>query len=228
MDSFQLDVSDLGFSGLNHGNTAASVTITNATVDPIKIHIDTDTDWATVSPSIAGVIVTILVAWLTLRLQRKQTAANLSTLRQQWMSELRTVSSEYVQLLFKNALRVEAKPGYLSSEEFIELHELIAITGTRFEMLLSRDDSDTKPIFDMETKIIDALHNLKAGEECDFILTMINDFKKLIRAELESAWADIKSDVGIKPPTARIRRRVKHCLGWVRFRPFRSSEPSPP
>lgn len=209
MDSFQLDVSDLRFSGLNHGSNVTSVTVTSGTVDPIKIHIDTDTDWATVSPSIAGVIVTILVAWLTLRLQRKQTAANLSNLRQQWMSELRAVSSEYVQLLFKQSLRIEAKPDYLSSEEFLDLHESIAVVGTRFEMLLSRDDSDTKPIFDMEERIIDALHNLKEGEDCDFILGMLNEFKKLIRSELESAWADIKADVGIKPTAGKKLRQIK-------------------
>lgn len=64
-------------------------------------------------------------------------------------------------------------------------------------MLLSRDDSDTQAIFDLDQKINDSLDNLKSGEDCNSIITMLNELKQLIRIELESAWEDIKSDVGL-------------------------------
>jgi hypothetical protein len=196
--SFQVDVADMKFGSALLAEKPTFITISTPSEEPLNIHVDTDTDWAAIGPSIAGVLVTLMVAWLTLRLQRRQTLANLSGLRQQWMTELRAVSSEYLKVLYKLALRVEAKPGFKESEEFVDLHEAVVVTGSKFEMLLSRDDADTKIIRELDTKITTALFDLKAGEDCNFILQMLDELKQLIRVELESAWEDIKSDVGIK------------------------------
>jgi len=209
VDTFVLNVADMKYAGKPLEDGKKFIIVNGDSDKPMKIHVDTDTDWAALSPSIAGILVTLLVAWLTLRLQRRQTLANLSGFRQQWMAELRAVSSEYLQLLYKMALRIQVKPGFRSTDEYLELYEAMVIAGSRFEMLLSRDDNDTKIIDDQDQKIVDAIVELKEGQNCGLILDMLDQMKHLIREELESAWNDIKVDVGLKTDRSDNRKLSK-------------------
>lgn len=197
MESYSLDVTGLKYSGSSTSEASATVVDNAFVAEPIKVHLSSDTDFYALAPSIAGVLVTLLVAGLTLRVQRKQTAANLSNLRQQWMKDLRDVGSEYMRCLYKLALDIRYKSGYKATGEYLDLYEKMVVAGSQFEMLLSRDDAETKKIDDLDQRIIDAIREMNEGDDFDDVMVMLDQMKGFIRIELESAWNDIKKDVGL-------------------------------
>lgn len=166
--------------------------------EPIYIHTDADTDFWTVAPSILGVIVAVAVGYFTLRVQKNQIRANLSTLRHQWMTELRGTSSEYLQVLCMIALRTEGKPGFKNSIEYMELYERQTILTCKFEMLLSRDDASTEAIFKLDQELCNELGLMQDGDDANSTIDKVDALKKMIRAELEDAWEDIQNDIGTR------------------------------
>lgn len=196
--SLQIDVTGLEYDGstlFKRGEISPGL---GAQDKPFYIHIDSDTDWPTVAPSAAGVIVAVLVAVLTVRIQRNQIRANISAFRHQWISDLRLVSSEYLQSLYSMAIRLKVSDGYFKSEQQLKDYDKLMVLTARFEMLLSRDDEYTQEILACDQKIMNAINNHQ--QELDFkqLTNDVNALKDLVRKELERAWSDIKADVGFK------------------------------
>lgn len=195
-EKFELSAEGLSYSGhrLSEGLKHESTVGTKA--EPLYIHTDSDTDWAALSPSIAGVVVTLIVAWLTVKVQKNQTKANLSNFRSQWMSELRTCGSEYLMAMLDMAVKNEMDKSFESSGQRFEAYRQIMALGMRFELLLTGRDDDATRLLDLESNTAQLLLNLKQGEDSQTVIDNINELKMLLRAKLENAWTDIKKDVG--------------------------------
>lgn len=195
--SFELSVEDMQYDGdYLYGQDVGSVEI-GIKEEPIYIHVDSDTDWPTVAPSVAGVLVAFIVAVLSVKVQRNQIRSNISNFRHQWITELRNCSSEYLQSLYSMAIHLETKEDYFRSEVHIEDYGRLIVLSTRFEMLLSRDDTHTKEILELDQKVMDAIDNYQKGDGFKPVVGDINALKALVRKEVERAWCDIKSDVGV-------------------------------
>ncbi|WP_336202703.1 hypothetical protein [Pseudomonas guariconensis] len=196
METFSLNVADIRYDGKGI-SVERSSTISVGTKDaPLTVFVESDTDWAATIPSAAGVVVALLVAWLTIRVQKNQILANLSNFRHQWMTELRGCASEYLQAIVTMASKTANVPGFRSSPEAFEVFRQITVLTVRFEMLLSRDDDSTAVILELDNKMVKAVLSMREGEKAQPILDMVNEFKGLLRVELEEAWIDIQCDVG--------------------------------
>lgn len=215
--SFELDSSNIKYSGTGFYQRKIASSELGSKDLPLNIHLDTDTDWAVVAPSAAGVVVALIVAWLTVRVQSNQIKANLSNFRHQWMSELRNCASEYLQTLFAVAIRRQQVQGYIEGPDFRSDQEKIAVLTCKFEMLLSRDDEKTKRLFDLDLDLIDDLYSLKFGEDKSHLIDKLNELKDMLRNELEEAWEDIQVDVGRKArrSDSKISRVYKKLCGML-------------
>jgi hypothetical protein len=149
-------------------------------------------------------VVALIVAWLTVRVQKNQIKANISNFRHQWMAELRACASEYLQVLYAVALRRESVRGYVNEKGYLEDQERIAILSCKLEMLLSRDDERTKKIFALDVELIEDVYALRFGESKAEIIDKLNVLKNILRQELEGAWEDIQIDVGKKHISSRL------------------------
>ncbi len=196
--SFELDASGARFESKGFYKKPLVESAVGLKDNPLHIQVNSDTDWAVVAPSAASVVVALIVAWLTVRVQKNQIASNLSNFRHQWMVELRTCASEYLQAIVTRAVKVESTEGFLGSPESFEIYRRITVLTLQFEMLLSRNDEETKRLFDLDNKIMDMLYKMKSGDDSEPVINLVNEMKELLRSELESAWLDVKRDVGKK------------------------------
>lgn len=210
-DSFALDLQGLKFEKKAPSPSAINSTHLGEKEKPIYMHIDTDTDWATVAPSIAGVIVALIVAILSVKIQKNQTRSNISAFRHQWMNELRACSADYFQTAYSVILRLETQDKYLESNEYRNDYDRIINLTTRFEMLLSRDDAYTAEILVLDQHLINSLDSYQIGVDFKPATDNINNLKSLVRQELERAWDDVKSDVGFIS-----RRKKKSKFAWIK------------
>lgn len=196
---FELDVSGLNFPGLGaHASEFSANEHFGMSDNPFFVHVEMATDWAVVGPSIASVVVVLIVALMSYVVQRNQIRSNLSMHRGEWIKELRKCGSEYIKALYALAIRIEANPKFFDSIERIEMYEKIAQLSSEIEMLLSRDDEEVRAIVSLDNEIMSDLNSLKSGDDCNCIIGKINRLKGLIRKEIEDAWEDIKSDLGIR------------------------------
>jgi hypothetical protein len=195
-DKFELDAHGLTFSGHRLTDDLKAEIQFGSKETPLYVFTQSDTDWASVSPSIAGVVVAIIVAWLTVRVQKNQIEANLSGFRNQWMSELRACGSEYLMAMLDMAVKIEMRPGFTETDEHFQAYRQIMSLGLKFELLLTRDDNEVNRIRDLDNQTAQILLNMKAGEDSQPVIDNINELKRLLRSELEDAWTDIKKDVG--------------------------------
>lgn len=86
-------------------------------------------------------VVALLVAWLTVRVQRNQIQGNISNFRHQWMAELREAASELI-LLMTYILNMSVKQKTLrGGEEYYKSCARAAQLKAKVELLLSRDDA---------------------------------------------------------------------------------------
>lgn len=195
-DKFELAAQGLSYSGHSLTDDVKSETKVGSKEQPLYIHTDSDTDWATASPSIAGVVVAIIVAWLTLKVQKNQVKANLSSFRNQWMSELRACGSEHLMAMVDMAVKTEMEPDFSSSGGHFEAYRKISALGLKFDLLLTRDDEDATRIRNLEEVTVRMLFAMSPGADSQPVIDNINQLKALLRSELEDAWTDIKKDVG--------------------------------
>ncbi len=196
MESFELNVNDIKYAGRSSTDLGTALLVISDPDRPLKIHVDSDTDWATVTPSAAGVVVALIVAWLTVRVQRNQISANISTFRHQWMVELRACASEYLQAIVTQSVKNEGDKDFLGSSENFEMYRRTTILTLQFEMLLSRDDAATQKIFELDNRITKKLFEMRPGDDAQPIIDLVNEMKDLLRLELEEAWIDVQRDVG--------------------------------
>lgn len=165
--------------------------------EPIYVHIETDTDWATVIPAAAGVVVALLVAWLTIGVQRNQIQGSIANFRHQWMSDLREAGSELVQILNYLTNVVTRREGYKKEQEYFDKCSRASQLRAKVDLLLSRDDDVSEEIRKASIDAIKTASSLKFRQDAEEAYKKTARLKNLLRAELESAWEDMKDDLGV-------------------------------
>lgn len=205
---FELDAGRITYEGKGFLQRNTGSDYIGTKDSPVFVYLKSDTDWATVSPSIAGVAVAVIVAMLSAKMQRNQIRSNISGFRSQWIKELRDCSAEYFQGVYSFILRMDTQDNYSGSTDFMKDFDKILNLTAKFEMLLSRDDEHTKCILEADQQLIDALQDYEKGVDFMKVANLVNGLKGLVREELERAWADVKSDVGFKSKRKSKQNRI--------------------
>jgi hypothetical protein len=200
MDNFELNIGGIRYEGKGVLINQVDRDYIGTKEAPIVVHVDTDTDWPSIIPAGAGVVVALLVAWLTVGIQKNQIQANISNFRQQWMVEFRGVASELIQLMtyLTNAIYRRNNFKTEGAAYFDKCAEM-SLLRARIELLLSSNDNDSCKIRGVGKDLVQRVANLSYGDrkEYDSLLEESGVYKDLIRKELEGAWVHMKNDLGI-------------------------------
>ncbi|WP_236184304.1 hypothetical protein [Pseudomonas juntendi] len=205
MSKVELEISGLKFASDALSVSKATEQVAGTKDLPIYLEVDTGVDYAAVVTGIAGLVVAIMVARFTMGVQRNQIQANVSTLRHHWMNELRSCSSELLQTMSVLTNHMKQVDRYKGSPEYIEQMKTAIILENKIALLLSRDDDVSKKILNAIRDIMTAINDLKHNQDNSSIFSSMTDLKHLFRGELESAWEDIKNDLGINRKYLGIR-----------------------
>jgi hypothetical protein len=200
MDGFELKIGEVRYEGKGISINQVDKNYLGTQESPIVVHVDTDTDWPSIIPAGAGVVVALLVAWLTIGVQKNQIQGNISNFRHQWMMEFRAVASELIQVMTLLVNNIYRNKDYKKSGgEFVDKCAQMSLLRAKIELLLSRDDAGSDAIRTMGTKLVRRIASLSFDDEkeYDLLLADVGGFKNLIRKELEAAWVDMKNDLGI-------------------------------
>lgn len=197
MDGFELKVGEIRYEGKGVLIHQAEQNYLGTSESPIVVHVDTDTDWPAIIPAGAGVVVALLVAWLTIGVQKNQIQGNLSNFRQQWMSELREVASELIQLMVYLVNMNTKNQKFKHSEDYYKACARSAQLRARVELLFSRDDDRSAALMKAGADALESAISCKYGGVPRLSLDKIKNYKNLLRFELEHAWIDTKGDLGL-------------------------------
>ena len=183
-------------------STASTVVIQP---EPLKLSIDTPTDWPAVSATAlvgaGSILITYFVAKLTTETQKAQTKANIANFRHKWMEDLRDTTSQLLAKIAMLHYEIKDNPDFMSSSEsnkpFGEVLQLEA------KILLMLDKSKS---YSRETnKLINSIKEALKAKKEDELEEAVNKLTNGMSDILEKAWQDIKDDLGA--PRSRSWRR---------------------
>jgi len=179
------------------GLAPLSQTAAGTEASPLYINIDTGFDYSGVITAFIGFLVAIVVGWFTVSVQRNQIQANISNFRHQWMVELRECGSELIQLFIVMTNLMGRNKDYRSGGEYVSHRSRAAQLRAKLDLLLSRDDPRTDDIRNGCGDLLDSINELRVGGDRDSRFEEVARIQDLLRLELESAWEDTKSDLGV-------------------------------
>jgi hypothetical protein len=194
--SFELNAADIKYDGQVLGKQVGNEVHVGSKELPIYVHMDSDTDWATVIPAGAGVVVAILVAWLTVGVQKNQIRGNLSNFRHHWMAELREAAAELISLMTYVVNMNSKQTGFKGSDEYYKACSRMSQLRARVNLLLSRDDDRSRKIIKFGGDANRIAIKVAYQSPTEKPLLKIKEYRDLLRAELEHAWVDTKNDLG--------------------------------
>ncbi|TLP65005.1 MULTISPECIES: hypothetical protein [Pseudomonas] len=196
-ENFKLDPKDAKYEGsVLHSQKLGAIEV-GVKEAPVFLHIDSDTDWATAVPAAAGVVVALVVAWMTIGVQKNQIQGNIANFRHHWMSDLRETGAELTQLLVYMANVNTQIKGYNPSQEYIDKCARASQLRAKIDLLLSREDKTSVELRNATKLAVDTVTGLKFGHSKEAALNNARALQTLLRQELERAWADMKSDLGV-------------------------------
>jgi len=195
-EKFELSTQGISYGGNRLSNDNKYQASVGSKAEPLYIHTDSDTDWASLSPSIAGVVVALIAAWLTMRVQKTQIKANLSNFRSQWMTDLRVCASEYLIVMLDMAVKTQKDPNFRTSKAHYEGYLKLMALGAKFELLLTGEEEDSKILRNTENETSKIILAMNSGDDAQPAIKSINNFKDLLRIKLHVTWCEIKKDVG--------------------------------
>lgn len=195
--TLELDASNLKYEGRGLHKSPLIESSVGKKESPLYIHVDSDTDWATVVPAAAGVVVALLVAWLSVGVQRNQIQGNISNFRHHWMTELRQAASELIMTLRITANGKAKKKGFNQTDRYWEYSRSAMQMHSKVSMLLSRDDAHSNAIRLEGGVLVRRVLRMQYNDP-DFLslLKEIESYQDALRSELEQAWEDAKGDLG--------------------------------
>lgn len=171
--------------------------ITSSKNSPIYLNVDTGWDFGAIVTAVIGFAVAVLVARFTVGVQRNQIKANISNFRHHWMVDLRECASELIQLMALMINNSAKQRSYKPSEDYLKHYSRALQLRSKVELLLSRDDEYTAAIRSACANLLEAINEIKIGDEINPRIAALVAFQDLLRGELERAWDDTKSDLGI-------------------------------
>ena len=164
--------------------------------EPLKLSVDTPTDWPAVSATalvgVGSILITYFVAKLTTETQKYQTKANIANFRHKWMEDLRETTS---QLLAKIAIlnyEIKDNPDYMNSSESNKPFGEILQLEAKILLMLDKSKSYSAETNKLINNIKKSLHDKNDNDLEDALNKLTNGMSDI----LEKAWQDIKDDLG--------------------------------
>jgi hypothetical protein len=166
--------------------------------EPIQIKVDSGTDPWIVAIGLGSILSSMVIAYFSFRAQKNQIKANISNLRHHWMNEVRSCSSEMVQIFSALINELATNKGFRSNPRYQELIDRGLMLQIKLNLLLTKDAPLARGIIDSSGEILIDIRKLQAGTSPVFMFARLGQLEDMLKDQLENAWRDIKLDYGVK------------------------------
>lgn len=162
---------------------------------PLKLVVDTATDWPAVSATffvgVTGALVALAVGAMAYLGQRNQVRAATANFRHGWQLELRAQVAKFISVTARIHYELESNPDYLNSSESNGEYSQLIETHAKIELMLDRAKPYAKEISSLTARLIAAVKK----HEVDQLGQLSHDLLKVVNGVLEQTWKDIRNDL---------------------------------
>ena len=162
---------------------------------PLKLVVETTTDWPSVSATffvgITGAMVALAVGAMAYLGQRNQVRAATANFRHGWQQELRALVAKFISVTARIHYELESNPDYLNNSESNDEYSQLIETHAKIELMLDRSKSYAKEISKLTARLIEAVKTHKI----DQLSQLSNDLLDVVNGVLEQTWRDIRNDL---------------------------------
>jgi hypothetical protein len=180
------------------------------TPQPLKIDIDTPTDWpAVLAPFVLGAA----AFYFTSSNQTQQIRSSTASYRNEWLKEVRAAAIEFTSVAFEYQLRKVSNPAFGADEDDEARALLTRMLKAQATMVLMLDVKQpyAKEINNLMHDV--TLNIEQGGTNLLTAAQNLREFNNQTHLVLEKAWQDIRKDLGNKKGFfSRIRGRFR----WVK------------
>lgn len=162
--------------------------------NPLLLQVDTPTDWPTVVVGIGGILITLLVGWLSYTTQRSQIRSNVANFRQSWAYELRDTSAKFLGCVAKLHWDIKSDQDFISTKDSNRQFSELIMLQSKIELMLDKKN------IELGNLIEEIIVHLKANNAKN-LTESINSFLSIMRDELDNSWQKTKNDLAGKKET---------------------------
>lgn len=172
---------------------------------PIKLSVDTSTDWPIVMVGFGSILSSLLVAYLTfinqkiqveaqrsqVDAQRSQVKAATANFRASWQIALRESIAKFLSLIAQISYEIEINKEYLDTPESNSLFSLIVEKQAVIKLMLDPGKDYSIVIKGLMTGLVDSVRRNDSELTNRLINELVDNSAKL----LEKTWQDIQKDL---------------------------------
>lgn len=167
---------------------------------PLKLEVETTTDWAIVAVGLAGILSSVIIARYTSAIQRNQIKSNIANLRQKWLEDLRQAAVDFVEITVFIINHLNDDKDYLSTKDGnIDFGRLLA-ANVKLNLMLDIKHENNLIVMKLSDELISLITShakpkRPISEIKEETSEKLESFQNLMRDILENAWSDIKRDL---------------------------------
>ena len=165
---------------------------------PLKLSVDTATDWptviATMMVGVGSILTTLLVGWLSHANQRSQIRSATANFRHGWQVDLRQTTARFLSVVAKIHFEYDTNPEYSNSKEANKDYSDLIENQAMIELMLDTSKDYTPAIIGHLEKIIQMLRS----RDVSGLTEQSNKLTSRVNKVLEQTWDDIRRDLGAK------------------------------
>ncbi len=162
---------------------------------PIKLQVDTSTDWplvgATFISGFSGAMVALAVGLMAYFGSRNQVRSSRAEFRRIWQHEFKEFMGKFITRSVRIQYELRNNKNYFGSSESGQFFDDLVESKVRVDLML--DNSDKK--FNEVKRLMSLLLNVIGDEKSDDIGNIINDLRAEANIIVEKTWVDIRKDI---------------------------------
>lgn len=182
----------------NSAAQSASQAVVMIEPQPLKLKIESSTDWPTVVATslvgIGSILTTLFVGRLTYVNQRIQIQSATANFRNNWQIDLREAAAKFLSLLATINWEIESNPNFLAGSESNKIFGELIEKQSIIELMLDPTKSYAIEIRHLAGELMDLLRQ-KDIEKMSIVANKLIDKVNYV---LEQTWVDIQKDLNGK------------------------------
>ena len=163
--------------------------------DPIKLAIDTSTDWPAIAATsfvgLTGACVAFAVGYMAYLGQRNNVRASKANFRHGWQQEIKQLIAKFIAIIARIHYETGVNANYLDAPESNQMYSDLIETHARIELMLDQSKEYSKGISIITGDLIEAVK----AREIDAINKLSNELLKVANGVIEQTWQDIRNDL---------------------------------
>lgn len=155
---------------------------------PIKLEVDSKTDWPSVATTGSVALAFGLIAYMG---SRNQVRSSRAEFRRIWQHEFKELMGKFITRSLRIQHELKANKDYLSEPDSAKFLDDLVESKVRLDLML--DDLDKK--FNEVKRLMDRLLYVIENHHFDDIGDIISDLRAEANIIVENAWKDIGKDI---------------------------------